>query len=135
MLGFADKWNLLDAPSDRQFESLDCGRKHSCALEADGTPHCWGDDTDERASPPEDKTFIAISAGYAHTCALETDGTPVCWGNSEHGRATPPAVEESTPVSPRHLLLALLGLMAVPLARTLVLGVLSSVVTRAGGWR
>ncbi|GEM_PF-3521102 len=70
---------------------ISAGGGHTCGLEADGTPVCWGEDRHGIASPPEAVRLTAISAGKAHTYGLGVDGTPVCWGSDHHGQASPPA--------------------------------------------
>ena len=35
-----------------QYGVISSGTSHTCALQNDGTPVCWGDDTYGQASPP-----------------------------------------------------------------------------------
>ena len=60
----------------------------SCALTADGTPVCWGDD-DGRASPPPGVRFTSITGGDAFGCGLRPDGSPICWGHDGDGQSSP----------------------------------------------
>ncbi len=30
---------------------------HTCALQEDGTPICWGDDSEDQSSPPENEEW------------------------------------------------------------------------------
>ena len=69
------------------------------ALRANGSPVCWGEDYDDRASPPTDEKFTAISSSQDHTCALRANGAPVCWGEDYDGRASPPPDERFTAIS------------------------------------
>ncbi|MEW6684219.1 MAG: HYR domain-containing protein, partial [Nitrospirota bacterium] len=75
------------------------GAFHTCALLADGTVHCWGDNTygelgDGMNTPLSNvpvsvsgiSTATAIAAGYDHTCALLADGTVHCWGRNGDGQ-------------------------------------------------
>ncbi len=76
------------------------GWAHSCAILADGTVACWGDNREgqlgpERAFEPGVSTPVAvvlpdraveISAGRSHTCALTADGLTWCWGGNESGQ-------------------------------------------------
>jgi alpha-tubulin suppressor-like RCC1 family protein len=74
------------------------GYYHTCALQADGTAHCWGangsgqvgDGTQtDRFLPTPVATslrFTVISAGDHHTCALTSDGSAYCWGANHAGQ-------------------------------------------------
>ena len=81
------------------FVLLSSGRHHVCALRADGTPVCWGQNGHGQASPPPGEKFAAISSGTSHTCALRADGTPMCWGQNRHGQASPPPGEKFVAIS------------------------------------
>jgi alpha-tubulin suppressor-like RCC1 family protein len=77
---------------------LALGSRHSCALLAGGTVHCWGDNsrgqlgvTSIGSSPTpipveglSGVTFLA--AGGKTTCALTSDKKMLCWGDGEHGQ-------------------------------------------------
>jgi len=61
--------------------SIAAGGWHTCALQANGTVRCWGQDDNNQSTPPGDlSSVVAIIAGYAHTCALQAGGTVRCWG-------------------------------------------------------
>jgi alpha-tubulin suppressor-like RCC1 family protein len=88
--------------------AISAGGWHTCALLADGTVRCWGDNTWGQmgngatlVSPsplapitptptPVPVTGIdsavAIEAGIFHTCVILQDGTVRCWGRGEAGR-------------------------------------------------
>jgi alpha-tubulin suppressor-like RCC1 family protein len=84
-----------DAPT---FVSLSVGSQHACALTADGTAYCWGQNggdgqgrlgdntTTARAEPTQvesDLRFSQISAGHRHSCALTvTESAVACWGQN-----------------------------------------------------
>lgn len=81
----------MEAPNEA-LTAIASGQTHSCGLKADGAPVCWGDNTDNRATPPDDVgALTAIACGGAHTCGLKADGSVVCWGANGNGQATPPA--------------------------------------------
>lgn len=73
------------------------GFLHTCALQADGSAYCWGDNysgqlgdgtqTDRSVPTPVATTlrFTAISAGAVHTCGLTSDGAAYCWGGNRSG--------------------------------------------------
>jgi alpha-tubulin suppressor-like RCC1 family protein len=77
---------------------LTLGASHACALDADGTVWCWGENAQgqlgvegvERASTPVvvpgASPAVAISAGATFTCAVRADGTVLCWGDDGFGQ-------------------------------------------------
>jgi len=85
--------------------AVSAGGGHSCALRADGTAWCWGDDHyaelgdggvahpaclngDCSPTPVEVSGLtnaVAVSAGGGHSCALRADGTAWCWGDNRQG--------------------------------------------------
>jgi alpha-tubulin suppressor-like RCC1 family protein len=86
-----------DYPTAPAFTSLTVGGGHACAITADGTAWCWGDNragqlgdstTTNRADPVKvagGLKFKAITAGYEHTCAQTLDGSLACWGLNKAG--------------------------------------------------
>ena len=79
-------------PAPTPTPSVSAGRFHTCAVEADGSVVCWGDDEEGQASPPGGE-FLSISAGWAHTCGIRTDLSIVCWGLNDKNQASPPPGE------------------------------------------
>jgi len=72
------------------------GGFHSCALTADGSVFCWGDNGSgqlgdgsfvDRPNPIAVSGLggvaIAVSAGELHTCAVLSGGVVRCWGGNE----------------------------------------------------
>ncbi len=64
------------------------GGTHSCAIKADDTVVCWGD---QGGVPADLGSVDAVAAGWRHDCAIKTDDTPVCWGEDGQGQSTLPA--------------------------------------------
>jgi len=85
------------APEDHAV-AITAGSSHTCAVLADGTVRCWGDNwgfqlgdgTRISSSVPVAVTGIssavAIAAGANHTCALLADGAIRCWGAGGYGQ-------------------------------------------------
>jgi len=74
------------------------GAVHSCALLADGTAYCWGqnlhgqlgDGTTQNRSVPTQVTgplrFRSLHAGGALTCGIAMSGAEYCWGLNQSGQ-------------------------------------------------
>ena len=62
-----------------QVVELATGITHTCAIRADGTVGCWGDDSEGQSSPP-DGAFTLIDAEGDTTCGIRSDESVTCWG-------------------------------------------------------
>ncbi|MBK8049785.1 MAG: RCC1 repeat-containing protein [Anaerolineales bacterium] len=80
-------------------EAIASGGSHSCALLADGSAQCWGDNwygqlgngTRTGSTAPLAVTGLISGAqmlvtGSAHTCALTSENGVKCWGNNATGQ-------------------------------------------------
>jgi alpha-tubulin suppressor-like RCC1 family protein len=86
---------------------LAVGYSWACAILADTTVKCWGDNlgwqlgdgTMQYRTSPETLTHydpfaelvplsgvVAVSAGYYHGCAVLADGSAQCWGDNDYGQ-------------------------------------------------
>ncbi len=79
----------LAATAGRAEGIISAGNGHTCALLANGSVRCWGNNEFGQADPPLG-AFTQLSAGANHTCGLLSDGTVRCWGNDINGQASPP---------------------------------------------
>jgi alpha-tubulin suppressor-like RCC1 family protein len=93
---------------DLQFQSIDAGWRHNCALTAQGEAYCWGWNQFGQLGATTTETclsdgvtlhacsttpvpvsgglrFKAISAGFWQTCGLTFDDQTLCWGNNVLG--------------------------------------------------
>lgn len=73
------------------------GSNATCAVLADGTARCWGDNrsgqlgdgsTTSSVTPVDVSGLtdaVAISTGYEFSCAIRTGGSVVCWGSGTNG--------------------------------------------------
>ena len=86
-------------PPGRRWTRLSGGAHHMCALTADGSPACWGDNSEGQANAPEDLQLRAISAGHFHTCAIDATGSATCWGRNTESQSQPPALSGLTQIS------------------------------------
>jgi alpha-tubulin suppressor-like RCC1 family protein len=84
--------------------AITAGDAHSCAILANGTASCWGNNDDGQvgngtfSATPDANGYptaqhvsgltgaIAISAGEYHTCALRANHHVKCWGDNENGQ-------------------------------------------------
>ena len=79
--------------------ALDVGQDSSCALRADGTLWCWGDDSFGQLGAPPDGSFvgaprqvgaasdwISISIDTFSACGIRAGGSLWCWGRNAEGQ-------------------------------------------------
>jgi alpha-tubulin suppressor-like RCC1 family protein len=62
------------------FLDVSAGEAHSCAVDLEGSVHCWGEDAYGQVSEAPTGAFVQVSAGTHHSCALDASGQVQCWG-------------------------------------------------------
>lgn len=95
---------------------VSAGNAFSCALLADGTIACWGQDnlgqlgngTNPATTSPEaitsSDTFTQVEAGHEHACAIRSgDRAVYCWGAGTSGRLGNGGTAMSTAPTPTYL--------------------------------
>ncbi|MDQ1294529.1 MAG: hypothetical protein QG608_2413 [Actinomycetota bacterium] len=79
-------------PAVGRWTSVTTGYNHTCALRAEGTVWCWGDDFRAGSSGnfdpnkperlPVPGRWLEVAAGDGHTCARTAEGALWCWGEN-----------------------------------------------------
>lgn len=86
--------------------AITAGARHTCVLDADGQPLCWGANTegqlgDGTQTPTTDVVqalapidpndpYVQLESSDTTTCALTDGGVIVCWGGNDRGQAGQP---------------------------------------------
>jgi alpha-tubulin suppressor-like RCC1 family protein len=73
--------------------TVSAGLNHTCALDGEGAPSCWGRAEDLAGMQPADR-FSDLSAGHGVTCGIIQEGamsgTLRCWGSAPLASAPTP---------------------------------------------
>ena len=70
--------------------TVSAGDSHSCAIRADDTINCWGNNSTRQTDAPSG-SFKSVSAGSGHSCAVGVDDTISCWGFNSSREADAPS--------------------------------------------
>jgi alpha-tubulin suppressor-like RCC1 family protein len=73
-------------PSFTGAVALGAGLLHSCAIFADATARCWGDNGYGELGNGILTNIATVAGGWDATCAGLKDGTVQCWGNNTSGQ-------------------------------------------------
>ena len=80
--------------------SVQTGRSHTCALDANGVAECWGlgsvledegHSWDNNQALPPDESFAALSLGADTSCGRLLNGEVICWGQGDNGELDTPS--------------------------------------------
>jgi alpha-tubulin suppressor-like RCC1 family protein len=92
---------LAGLPAAMPVTQVATGQFHTCALLANGTVWCWGEDAEgqlgrsldgglmqDQHPEPVDGLSAAtqVAAGNFHSCAVIEGGLLLCWGQNDHGQ-------------------------------------------------
>lgn len=89
---------LQGFPDGTGFRRVALGTFHACALRANGTIACWGEDDLGGTAVPAG-SFIDVGVGYGFTCAVQGDGKVSCWGKLWDGtRVVAPELHDAIAV-------------------------------------
>ena len=80
---------LTELPDSVRFIAVDAGGGHTCAVRADNTAVCWGQNNYGQAEPPEGR-FAEVASGSIHSCGLRADKTIMCWGSKNSDQTEAP---------------------------------------------
>ena len=69
---------VRSTPPQGRYIDLDLGVHHSCALDAVGDIHCWGEEYAHSATYTEGP-YTQFKTAYGVTCALGPDRLLECW--------------------------------------------------------
>jgi alpha-tubulin suppressor-like RCC1 family protein len=98
---FTSTPGLAGLPAAMPVTQIATGQFHTCALLADGTVWCWGEDSegqlgrlldggsmqDQHPAPVQGLSGATqIAAGNFHSCAVLEGGLLLCWGQNDHGQ-------------------------------------------------
>jgi alpha-tubulin suppressor-like RCC1 family protein len=104
-------WTPVTVSGITNARRIALGAAHACALLADETVRCWGQNaygqlgdgsTTERLvpSPPVAlNEVVEVSAGHVHTCARLRSRKVFCWGNNDWGQLARTGGAQHTPVA------------------------------------
>ena len=87
--------NVMGLPAGVDVVAIGAGGFHTCAVLANATLWCWGQNANgeigdgslgsDKAAPtlvPGITDAVDVAAGFTHTCALQASGVVRCWGGA-----------------------------------------------------
>ena len=98
--------SVEDPPTEEPLTGLiaiSSGRSATCALQADGSPVCWGGASGEWSLPEGKFIDVSVRGGFEFeetvVCGLREEGEVVCWGDEAFGSVSAPEGERFTAIS------------------------------------
>jgi hypothetical protein len=73
-------WHDVDPPVG-PVTDLTIGEDHACAVMADSTLHCWGNDSGFNIDPPGGDGWLNVQSGRFFACAGHETAGVTCWGH------------------------------------------------------
>ena len=92
------------------FSSVAAGDLHTCAVVADKTVMCWGQNDSYQLGTGSTKSLstptlvsglqnvASLALGGQHSCALDASGAVFCWGSNKYGQTGSRGLRDRTPV-------------------------------------
>ena len=77
-----ETYGLETPPEGDDWQRVEGGDYHACALDSEGKSTCWGLGAN-RAEPPDDLRFTELTSSVYTTCGVTIEGTIGCWGDSD----------------------------------------------------
>ena len=74
-------------PAEGPFRAVATGRLHTCAIRANSTIVCWGDNRHGQIEAPDGR-YVAVASGHSHNCAIRDDGASTAGATTSTGFLT-----------------------------------------------
>lgn len=97
-------WVAFAAGSSGEWNTIESGNAHSCAIRKNNSMYCWGTNSEgvagNNTTSPQTTpgivgtagtstlftNWVKVAPGIASVCGIRSDGTAWCWGDQTNGR-------------------------------------------------